>query len=80
MRRLALICSVLSGVLLVLGLVEWATNYEWAAGDQDPLFGNSRIMLNDGMTVLIATGFLVVGSVIMWILALRRGQGDQRES
>lgn len=80
MRRIAVICTVLSGMLLILGLVEWATNYEWAAGDQDPLFGNPRVMINDGVTVLIATGFLIVGSVIMWILALRKGQGDQRKS
>ncbi len=79
MRRLAIITSVISGLLLVLGLVDYVTNYNWA-NDQDPLFGNSRILLNDGATVLIAGGFLTIGSVVMWIMALRKDQGDQRES
>ena len=78
MRRLAMIFSVIFGVLLVLGLIELLTKYHWAQGDQDPLFGNPHVLLNDGTTVLIAAGLLVIGSVIMWILALRRGQGDQR--
>jgi hypothetical protein len=87
MRRMAVVTSVISAVVLVLGLVEWLTNFKWAQGDQDPLFGDPRILLNDGATTLIAAGFLAVGSVIMWILAGRRGQetagggqGDQRPS
>ena len=79
MRRLAIITSVISGLLLVLGLIDYVTNYNWS-NDQDPLFGNPRILLNDGATVLIAGGFLTIGSVVMWIMALRKGQGDQRES
>jgi hypothetical protein len=80
MKRLAMITSVISGVVLILGLVESVTNYKWAQGDQDPLFGNPRILLNDGTTALIAGGFLLVGSVIMWYFATRKGQGDQRHS
>jgi len=79
MRRLAIITSVISGLLLVLGLIDYVTNYNWA-NDQDPLFGNPRILLNDGATVLIAGGILTLGSVVMWIMALRKDQGDQRES
>ena len=79
MRRLAIITSVISGLLLVLGLIDYVTNYNWA-NDQDPLFGNPHILLNDGATVLIAGGFLTIGSVVMWVMALRKGQGDQRES
>jgi hypothetical protein len=79
MRRMAWTFSVISAVLLVYGLVDYLTNYNWAQGDQDPLFGNPKILLNDGATVLIAAGFLSVGSIIMWIVALRRGNSDQRQ-
>lgn len=80
MKRIAMITSVISGLLLILGLVESLTNFQWAQGDQDPLFGNPHVLLNDGTTVLIAAGFLIIGSVIMWILALRKGQDDRRHS
>jgi hypothetical protein len=80
MRRVAMITSVISGVLLIFGVVESLTNFQWAQGDQDPLFGNPHVLLNDGTTVLIAAGFLLIGSVIMWILALRRGQDNHRHS
>jgi hypothetical protein len=80
MRRIAMVTSVIAGVLLVLGIVEAMTNYQWTQGDQDPLFGDPRILLNDGTTVLIAAGFLIIGSAIMWVIALRKGHGDQRRS
>ena len=78
MKRIAIIFSVISVILLVYGLIDYLTNYNWAQGDQDPLFGNQNVLLNDGATVLIAGGFLTVGSVIMWILALRKGDGDHQ--
>jgi hypothetical protein len=78
MKRLAMIMGIVSAVVLVLGLVEALTNYQWTQGDQDPLFGDPRILLNDGMTTLIAGGFLLIGSVIMWMLARRKGDSDQR--
>jgi cell division protein FtsX len=78
MKRLAMIMGIVSAVVLVLGLVESLTNYQWAQGDQDPLFGDPRILLNDGMTTLIAGGFLLIGSVIMWMLARRKADRDQR--
>ncbi|HSZ99897.1 MAG TPA: hypothetical protein VK802_05945 [Streptosporangiaceae bacterium] len=78
MKRLAMITGIVSAVVLVLGLVESLTNYQWAQGDQDPLFGDPRILLNDGMTTLIAGGFLLIGSVIMWMLARRKADRDQR--
>lgn len=80
MKRLAIITSVAAGLLLLLGLIDWATNYNWAQGDQDPLFGNPHILLNDGATVLVAAGFLTLGAAGMWIVALRKGQDDQRRS
>jgi hypothetical protein len=77
MRRMAMITSVITVVVLILGLVEALTNYQWAQGDQDPLFGDPRVLMNDGTTTLIAGGFLTIGTVIMWTLALRRGRADQ---
>jgi hypothetical protein len=79
MKRVAMITSVVAVVVLILGLVESLTNYQWAQGDQDPLFGNPRILLNDGMTALIAGGFLLIGAIIMWVVARRRDQGDQHQ-
>jgi CHASE3 domain sensor protein len=78
MKRIAIIFSVISVILLVYGLIDYLTNYNWAQGDQDPLFGNQNVLLNDGATVLIAGGFLTVGSVIMWVLALRNGDGNHQ--
>jgi hypothetical protein len=80
MRRMAMITSVVAVVVLVLGIVETLTNFQWVQGDQDPLFGDPRILLNDGETTLVAAGLLIIGSVIMWLLARRRGQGDQQKS
>ena len=77
MRRAAMIFTVLSGVLIVLGLVESLTNYKWSAGDQNALFGNPRLLANDGVTVLIAGGVLALVSATMWALARRKGQGAQ---
>ncbi|HSZ46656.1 MAG TPA: hypothetical protein VK823_15060 [Streptosporangiaceae bacterium] len=79
MRRLAWTFSIISAIILIYGLVDYLTNYNWAQGDQDPLFGNQSILLNDGATVLIAGGLLAVGSIIMWIVALRRRNSDQQQ-
>jgi hypothetical protein len=79
MRRLAWTISIVSVVVLGLGVVEYFTNYKWASGDQNTLFGNPNVLLNDGATALIAGGFLSIGSVLIWVLALRREHGDQRQ-
>jgi len=80
MRRVAWIFTVISVVLLIYGLIDFLTKYNWAQGDQNPLFGNQGVLLNDGATVLIAAGFLSVGSILMWILALRKEHGDQQQT
>jgi hypothetical protein len=79
MKRMAKIAAALSVILLIYGLIDFLTNYNWAQGDQDPLFGNPHILLNDGATVLIASGFLAIGSVIMWIIAIRQEHGNQSQ-
>jgi len=76
---MARITAAISGLVLILGLVEFLTNFHWAFGDQNAFFGNPRILLNDGAVALIAGGFLLVGSGLMWLLSLREGQGDQRQ-
>jgi hypothetical protein len=78
MRRLAWTFSVISAVILIIGLVDFITKYNWAQGDQNAFFGNQNVLLNDGATVLIAGGFLAVGSILMWVLTLRREHGDQQ--
>ena len=77
MKRLAIVSTVVSGVLLVIGLIDYLTNYNWA-NDQNPFAGNQNVLLNDGATILIAGGLLVIISAIIWLMALRKGQSDQR--
>ncbi len=79
MRRAATTFSVLSGLLLILGLVDYLTNYNFA-NNQGTIFGNPNMVVNEGVTLLIAGGFLVLVSALMWILARRKDQGDQRQS
>jgi hypothetical protein len=79
MRRVAWVLSVTTGVVLIVGLIDYATNYNWAQGDQNPFQGNPNVLLNDGATVLISGGLLAVASVLMWVLALRREHSDQRQ-
>jgi energy-coupling factor transporter transmembrane protein EcfT len=74
MRRLAIASTIATGLLLILGLADWLTNYNWS-NDQDPLFGNPHILLNDGATVLVATGFLAIVTALLWALALRKDRG-----
>ena len=66
-------------VLLIFGLIDFVTKYNWAQGDQDPCSATRTILLNDGATVLIAGGFLAVGAILMWVVALRREHGDQQQ-
>jgi hypothetical protein len=79
MKRMAIIFGVLAVGMLILGVVEDATNFRWAAGDQNTFFGNPHLVLNDGKIVLILSGFLILASGAMWYLASRKGQSNQRE-
>jgi hypothetical protein len=80
MKRVAKISTGVSVVLLIIGIIDWATNYNWAQGDQNPLFNNQNVLLNDGQTIVIVSGLLLVLSAGMWILAARREHGDQRDT
>ena len=79
MRRAAIVLSVVSGLLLILGLVDYLTNYNFA-NNQGTIFGNPNVVVNEGVTVLIAAGVLVLVTAAMWILARRKDQSDQRRS
>ena len=79
MRRFAVILGVVSAVVLVIGIVEDVTNYKWSAGDQNALFGNPRLLTNDGTTALIVGGILLVVAAAVWVAATRRGRSDQRQ-
>jgi hypothetical protein len=80
MRRIAWVFSLTTVIVLMIGLIDYVTNYNWAQGDQNPFQGNPSVLLNDGATVLISGGFLAVGSALMWIIALRKGHSNQRQS
>jgi hypothetical protein len=78
-RRIAWTFSIASVVVLIIGLIDYLTKYNWAQGDQNAFFGNQNILLNDGATILIAGGLLSIGSIFMWIVALRGEHGDQQQ-
>jgi hypothetical protein len=71
MKRAALVCAVVTVLLLADGIYMEVSHYQ--PGDQDPLFGNPRFIMSDGTTVLIAAGMLAVVTAVMWLAAIRRG-------
>ncbi|MGI9008476.1 MAG: hypothetical protein ACR2FU_20165 [Streptosporangiaceae bacterium] len=80
MKRIALILTVTAGLILAGGVIETVSNYKWKAGDQNAFFGNSKVLLDDGATMLIAGLFLGVVAAVTWYLASRKGHGDQQRS
>jgi hypothetical protein len=79
MKRAAIIFTVISGILLILGVADYLTNYNWA-NNQGAIFGNPNVVGNEGVTVLIAAGLLIVVTAVMWVLTRRKDQSDQRQS
>ena len=71
MKRAAVVCAVVTALLLADGIYMEVSNYQ--PGDQDPLFGNPHFIMSDGTTVLIAAGMLAVVTAVMWLAAIRRG-------
>lgn len=78
MKRLAAVCAVLAGLLVALGLAEWATNFDWASGDQNPLFGDQHLLVNDGVIVVISGGALALVAGAAWLAAWRGERGHGR--
>jgi hypothetical protein len=75
-KRAALVFAVAAVLLLADGLYQDVTHYQ--PGDHNPIFGNPRITVSDGTTVLIAAGLLIAVSIGMWVLAGRGRQRHQR--
>jgi len=70
MKRAAWILTVLSVLLLANGL--WMELSHYHPGDQNTFTGNPNLILSDGQVVLISAGVLIVVTVVMWVLVLRR--------
>jgi hypothetical protein len=87
MKRAALICTILSVLLLGCGI--WMQAVGFHPGDQNTFFGNPRLILSDGQVTLILSGLLIAATAMMWLAVTRRarppagrqsGRGDQLES
>jgi hypothetical protein len=70
MKRLALVCAVISVLLVIDGLYMTLANYH--PGDQNTFFGNQNLILSDGQVVLISAGFFIFATIIIAIVAVRR--------
>lgn len=71
MKRVTIIFAVATVLLLADGLWMQLTHYH--PGDQNSLFGNGNIILSDGQVILLSGGFLFLATVVMWLVAVRRG-------
>jgi hypothetical protein len=78
-KRAAYIFTVLSLLLIADGVYLEVSNNQQGCGcngDSGTLFGGSTsINLSTGTEVLIAGGFLLVVTGILWILAMRQSRG-----
>ena len=79
MKRGAVIFGIVALLLLADGSYLQVTNNN-VGGDTGVLFGNPHFFLSAGQVVLISGGVLLLGALIMWVFAARRGQGNQRQS
>jgi uncharacterized membrane protein len=82
MRRIALVCAVIAALLLIDGLYMVLANYH--PGDQNTFDGNQNVILSDGEVTLISSGFFILATAAIWIVALRReaasrARGAERE-
>ena len=71
MKRVTIIFAVVTVLLLADGLWMQLTHYH--PDDQNSFFGNGNIVLSDGQVLLISGGFLFLATVVMWLVAVRRG-------
>src|SRR5258708_17272257 len=72
MKRGALVFAVVALLLLADGSYLLVSNNQ-VGGDTGVLFGNPNMSLSAGTVVLISGGLLLLGAVIMWAVAIRRG-------
>lgn len=71
MKRVTIVCAVVTVLLLADGL--WMELAHYHPGDQNAFFGNGNLVLSDGQVILISAGFLLLATVVMWVLTVRRG-------
>jgi hypothetical protein len=76
MKRAALICTVLSVLLLGCGI--WMQAVGFHPGDQNTFFGNPQLILSDGQVTLILSGLLIVATAAMWLAVARRSPQPAR--
>jgi hypothetical protein len=76
MKRAALVCTVLS--VLVLGCGIWMQAISFHPSDQNTFFGNPRLILSDGEVTLILSGFLIAATAMMWLAVRRRSRQPAR--
>jgi hypothetical protein len=69
-KRVALVFGVLGVLVLIDGLYMELAHYH--PGDQNTFFGNQNLILSDGQVTLISAGLLILASLIMWGIAVRR--------
>lgn len=77
MKRIALVFGVVSLLLFADGSYLLATHNE-VGGDTGVLFGNPNNFLSAGTIVVISALLLLVASVIMWLVGVRREDKERR--
>jgi hypothetical protein len=70
MKRVTIILGVVTVLLFADGLWMQLTHYH--PGDQNSFFGNGNIILSDGQVSLISAGFLLLATLVMWVVTVRR--------
>jgi hypothetical protein len=77
MKRLALVFGIVSLLLFADGIYLLATHNE-VGGDTGVLFGNPNKFLSAGTIVVISALLLLVASVVMWLVGVRREDKERR--
>ncbi|HEY2576797.1 MAG TPA: hypothetical protein VGI74_10865 [Streptosporangiaceae bacterium] len=78
MKRITLVFGAVAALVLADGLYMELANYH--PGDQNAFFGNQAFVLSDGQVTLISGGLLALATVVMWVIAARRGRRPQAPS
>jgi hypothetical protein len=77
MKRVALVFGAVSLLLFADGIYLLATHNE-VGGDTGVLFGNPNKFLSAGTIVVISALLLLVASVSMWLVGVRREDKERR--
>ena len=78
MKRLTMILGIVTALMLIDGLGMQLSRYRWPE-DQSTLFGNQNIVLSDGQEALLCAGISAIATVIVWVIAVRRGSAASRD-